>query len=113
MREVSGHGTRGLLSRGCSLALLAIALLLCGRDASAQAITRYTRDTGNINFVTTGGSTIHAIERVRAEGFEVAGVVSVLDRLAGGAELISAATDGAPYTPLTTIDDVYPDRPTA
>ncbi len=56
MREVSGHGTRGLLSRGCSLALLAIALLLCGRDASAQAITRYTRDTGNINFVTTGGS---------------------------------------------------------
>ena len=56
MREVSGHGTRGLLSRGCSLALLAIALLLCGRDAFAQAITRYTRDTGNINFVTTGGS---------------------------------------------------------
>lgn len=56
MREVSGHGTRGLLYRGCSLALLVIALLLCGRDASAQAITRYARDTGNINFVTTGGS---------------------------------------------------------
>lgn len=56
MREVSGHGTRGLLLRGCSLALLALALLLCGRDASAQAITRYARDTGNINFVTTGGS---------------------------------------------------------
>ena len=30
--------------------------LLCGRDASAQAITRFVRDTGNINFVTTGGS---------------------------------------------------------
>ncbi len=55
MREVSGHGTRGLLLRGCSLALLAIGLL-CGQDASAQAITRFVRDTGNINFVTTGGS---------------------------------------------------------
>jgi orotate phosphoribosyltransferase len=61
--------------------------------------------------VTTGGSTIHAIERVRDEGFEVAGVVAVLDRQAGGAEAIRAAMDGAPYTPLTTIDDVYPERP--
>ena len=61
--------------------------------------------------VTTGGSTVKAIERVREEGFEVAGVVSVLDRLAGGAEAIAAASDGAPYEPLTTIDDVYPDRP--
>jgi orotate phosphoribosyltransferase len=61
--------------------------------------------------VTTGGSTIKAIERVREEGFDVAGVVSVLDRLAGGAEAIAAASDGAPYTPLATIDDVYPERP--
>jgi orotate phosphoribosyltransferase len=61
--------------------------------------------------VTTGGSTVKAIERVREEGLEVAGVVSVLDRLAGGAEAIAAATDGAPYAALATIDDVYPDRP--
>jgi orotate phosphoribosyltransferase len=61
--------------------------------------------------VTTGGSTVKAIERVREEGFEVAGVVSVLDRLAGGAEAIAAASDGAPYVPLATIDDVYPERP--
>ena len=61
--------------------------------------------------MTTGTSTIHAIERVQEEGFEVAGVVSVLDRLAGGAEAIGTAANGAPYTPLTTIDDVYPDRP--
>jgi orotate phosphoribosyltransferase len=60
--------------------------------------------------VTTGGSTIAAIERVREEGLEVAGVVSVLDRLAGGAEAIEAAAE-APYVPLTTIDDVYPERP--
>ena len=63
--------------------------------------------------VTTGGSTIHAIERVREEGFEVAGVVSVVDRLSGGADAISAAAGGAPYTSLTTIDDVYPERPAA
>jgi orotate phosphoribosyltransferase len=61
--------------------------------------------------VTTGGSTVQAIERVREEGFEVAGVTSVLDRLAGGAEAIEAAANGAAYRPLTTIDDVYPDRP--
>jgi orotate phosphoribosyltransferase len=60
--------------------------------------------------VTTGGSTVQAIERIREEGLEVAGVVSVLDRLAGGAEAIEEAA-GAPYVPLTTIDDVYPDRP--
>ena len=61
--------------------------------------------------VTTGGSTVRAIERIREEGLEIAGVVSVLDRLAGGAEAIEAAAPGAPYTPLTTIDDVYPERP--
>ena len=61
--------------------------------------------------VTTGGSTVQAIEAVRAEGLRVVGVVAVLDRLAGGADAIEAAAAGAPYEPLTTIDDVYPDRP--
>jgi hypothetical protein len=37
-------------------------------------------------------------------------VTAVVDRLAGGAEAISAAA-GAPYSPLVTIDDLYPDRP--
>lgn len=60
--------------------------------------------------VTTGGSTLAAIERIREEGLEIAGVVSVLDRLAGGGEAIAEAAD-APYVALTTIDDVYPDRP--
>jgi orotate phosphoribosyltransferase len=61
--------------------------------------------------VTTGGSTVQAIERVREEGVEIVGVTSVLDRLAGGGRAIEAAAAGAPYRPLTTIDDVYPDRP--
>ena len=61
--------------------------------------------------VTTGGSTVAAIEAVRAEGFDVCGVVSILDRLAGGADAIALASADAPYEPLATIDDIYPDRP--
>ena len=60
--------------------------------------------------VTTGGSTAQAIERVKEEGLEVAGVVAVVDRLAGGGERIEAAA-GAPYRALVTIDEIYPDRP--
>jgi orotate phosphoribosyltransferase len=59
--------------------------------------------------VTTGGSTMHALERLREDGREVVGVVSVLDRLAGGGAAIELAA-GAPYVALTTIDDVYPQR---
>ena len=61
--------------------------------------------------VTTGGSTVQAIEAVRDEGFEVCGVVTVLDRLAGGEEAIRTASGGAPYAALATIDEVYPERP--
>jgi orotate phosphoribosyltransferase len=60
--------------------------------------------------VTTGGSTLRAIEALQDEGRTIVGVVSVLDRLAGGGAAIEAAA-GAPYAPLATIDDVYPDRP--
>jgi len=61
--------------------------------------------------VTTGGSTIKAIDRVRDAGHQIVGVVAILDRLAGGAEKIQAAVGDAPYVALTTIDDVYPERP--
>jgi orotate phosphoribosyltransferase len=60
--------------------------------------------------VTTGGSTLQAIDAVRDAGHEIVGVVAVLDRLAGGAERIREAA-GAPYEALATIDDVYPQRP--
>jgi len=60
--------------------------------------------------VTTGGSTLAAIAALQEAGHEICGVVSVLDRLAGGGEAIEQAA-GAPYVALTTIDDLYPDRP--
>ncbi len=59
--------------------------------------------------VTTGGSTLAAIEALQAEGRTIVGVVSVLDRLAGGGEKIEQAA-GAPYIALATIDDIHPDR---
>jgi orotate phosphoribosyltransferase len=60
--------------------------------------------------VTSGGSTVAAIERIVEQGLEVAGVLAVVDRLAGGGERIEAAA-GAPYRALITIDEIYPDRP--
>ena len=62
------------------------------------------------DMVTTGGSTIRVIEAVREQGHEICGVLVICDRLAGGAEAIEQAA-GAPFLALTTIDDVYPERP--
>ena len=60
--------------------------------------------------VTTGGSTLAAIEALQQEKREICGVISVLDRLAGGGAAIEAAA-GAPYRALSTIDEIYPERP--
>ena len=62
--------------------------------------------------VTTGGSFIEAIERLKEEGIALAGALAIVDRLAGGGEAIERALgDGLPYRSLFTIDDVYPERP--
>ncbi len=60
--------------------------------------------------VTTGGSTVKAVERIREQGLEPVSVVAIVDRLAGGGEAIEAAV-AAPYRALVTIDELYPDRP--
>jgi orotate phosphoribosyltransferase len=60
--------------------------------------------------VTTGGSTIEALERIREQNLEIAGTLVVVDRLAGGVEAIAAAA-GVPCRALVTIDEIYPDRP--
>jgi orotate phosphoribosyltransferase len=60
--------------------------------------------------VTTGGSTIRALQALRDEGHEVCGVLAICDRLAGGREAIEEVA-GAPFVALTTIDEVYPERP--
>ena len=62
--------------------------------------------------VSSGGSTLTAIAALQEAGHTICGVLSVLDRLSGGREAIEAAA-GAPYVALSTIDDVYPERPTS
>ena len=56
--------------------------------------------------VTTGGSTLRAIERLRERGLTVAGVVAIVDRLEGGAENVRAA--GVHLTSLYTRSDFIP-----
>lgn len=56
--------------------------------------------------VTTGGSTLRAIERLRERGLTVAGVVAIVDRLEGGAENVRAA--GVHLTSLYTRHDFIP-----
>jgi orotate phosphoribosyltransferase len=64
--------------------------------------------------VTSGASTIKAIEAIKSmDGgakIEICGVLAILDRLSGGAERIEEAAS-ARFLSLTTIDEVYPDRP--
>jgi orotate phosphoribosyltransferase len=60
--------------------------------------------------VTTGSSTLAAIAALKDAGREICGVISVLDRLAGGGDAIERAA-GAPYVALSSIDEVYPQRP--
>ncbi len=55
------------------------------------------------DIVTTGGSSLKAIERVEAFGLKVARVVAIVDRMEGGAEAFKRA--GYPFDSLFTICD--------
>ena len=56
--------------------------------------------------VTTGGSTLKAIEAAEAAGHEVVAVLCVVDREQGGAEALS----NWPFFPLFTRSEVFEDR---
>jgi orotate phosphoribosyltransferase len=81
-----------------------------GRRIEGPALEADDRCLVVEDVVTTGGSTVRAIEALSEEGRAICGVLAVCDRLAGGARAIEAAA-GAPFRALTTIDDVYPQRP--
>jgi orotate phosphoribosyltransferase len=80
------------------------------RRIEGPPLTAHDRCVVVEDVVTSGGSTLAAIEAVNDAGLQICGVISVLDRLAGGAGPIEAAAR-APYVALTTIDDIYPGRP--
>jgi orotate phosphoribosyltransferase len=52
---------------------------------------------------TTGGSSLRAVDAVKAEGAVIEGVLTVVDRLEGAAEAFKAA--GLPFRPLLTVAD--------
>lgn len=54
--------------------------------------------------VTTGGSSLKAIEKARAEGFKVSTLLAVIDRQEGGEEALRAA--GIRLVALTRIDEI-------
>lgn len=71
-KQVKDHGSRRLLEGDAHLA--------------AGARVAVLEDV-----VTTGGSTLRAVEVLREAGYEVPGVVALVDRREGGAEAIEAA----------------------
>jgi orotate phosphoribosyltransferase len=81
-----------------------------GRQIEGPVLTEADRCLIVEDVITTGGSTVRAIEAVRAAGHEICGVMAICDRLAGGREPIERAAQ-APFLALTTIDDVYAERP--
>ncbi len=80
------------------------------RRIEGPSLAREDRCVVVEDVVTTGGSTLAAIDALHQTGQTICGVICVLDRLTGAAEAIATAAH-APYVALTTIDDVYPDRP--
>ncbi len=54
--------------------------------------------------VTTGGSSLKAVEKLEEAGFKVIGIITVVDRLEGGRELIEAK--GMKFFSLCTLPEI-------
>jgi orotate phosphoribosyltransferase len=112
---------------GCPLAsAVSLTSYLRGRPLPALYVRKEVKDHGSRRLVegdkalvrgmpvviledviTTGGSTLKAVEKLRAAGAEVVGVVALVDRLEGGAEAIQKA--GLPVVSICTRRDFLPD----
>jgi len=62
--------------------------------------------------VTTGGSTIRAIEAAEEAGLKVTAIIPVVDRGEGGADAIRKRAPRAVYSPLIKLEDIEDLRPT-
>lgn len=112
---------------GCPLAsAVSLTSFLRGRPLPALYVRKEVKDHGSRRLVegdraiekgtpvviledviTTGGSTLKAVEKLRLAGAEVVGVVALVDRLEGGAEAIRGA--GLPVVSICTRRDFMPD----
>ncbi len=81
---------------------------------TGRQIEGYVREGAEVVVVddvcTTGGSTITAIEAVRAAGMKVAAVLCLVDREQGGKENIEGAADDAPFISVFTASDVRAEK---
>ncbi len=112
---------------GCPLAsAVSLVSFLRGRPLPALYVRKDVKDHGSRKLVegdralhpglrvviledvvTTGGSTLKAVEKLRAAGADVVGVVALVDRLEGGAEAIRAG--GLPLLSICSRRDFLPD----
>jgi orotate phosphoribosyltransferase len=84
------------------------------KEAKDHGTARYIEGVENMkpgarvlileDVVTTGGSSLKAIERVREAGYDPVAVLTVVDREQGGAEIFSKA--GVKFLALATLEDV-------
>lgn len=87
-KEAKDHGSKRLVEGDKSLAAGARVVML-------------------EDVITTGASTLKAVEKLRAAGATVIGVIALVDRLEGGADAIRA--DGLALVSICTRRDFIPD----
>ncbi len=121
------EGVAGVELGGCPLAsAVSLTSFLRGRPLPAFYVRKEVKDHGSRRLVegdralrkdmpivlledvvTTGGSSLRAVEKLVAVGAKVVGVVALVDRLEGGAEAIQGA--GLPLISLANRRDFLPD----
>ncbi len=120
------EGVAGVELGGCPLAsAVSLVSFQRGRPLPALYVRKEVKDHGSKRLVegdkalrpgmpvvmledviTTGGSTLKAVEKLGLVGAKVVGVVALVDRLEGGREAIEAA--GLPVRAITTRADFIP-----
>jgi len=83
-KEAKGHGTRAYIE---------------GNPLPEGSIITVLEDV-----VTTGGSAMKAVDRLRDAGYQVNGILALVDRQQGGAELYQQA--GIPYQSVFSIPEI-------
>jgi len=120
------HAVAGVALGGCPLAsAVSLMSMLRGRPMDALYVRKEAKDHGSRRLIegpvrsgmrvilledviTTGGSTLHAIEVLRGAGVEVVAVAVLVDRLEGGVEAVRAA--GVEVVTLYTRHDFISDE---
>ena len=122
MKNLDVQGVGGLTFGADPIAMAtSLTSHLKGRPVKAFSIRKTQKDHGIIKWIegdvtsgekvvivedviTTGGSTIKAVERARIEGLEVVKVMVLVDRQEGGVDAVRAHVD--PVVSIVTIEDL-------